>query len=143
MNECDWKNVNKDLSFLVCGYMNQLEDTDNIMYELVKNYDELFPQDNVFILLNNLDQCKFIYFSFTHNHYANRSMTWNYHRKDKDKYYAFIDDWIKILQEKYYMHDRKKEIQALFKKYEAMRHNVSTKLMQCLKETSEISLLAL
>lgn len=48
----NWLKVKKNLSFIACCYMNNIANTKDVMYNLVRNYHILFPQDNIFHFLN-------------------------------------------------------------------------------------------
>ncbi len=153
-----WKHFRNDLSFLVCSYMNNLVDSDNIMYTIVKEYDKLFPEDNIFYFLNpddklsavidSLDnndeiditnhpfEClpliKMPYFSFKH-----RQWKWNYERRERQPYYNFVEDWIMIIQTKYNS-GYKEMIVTLLKTYEKKKQVVLNKLNECVKETQDL-----
>lgn len=154
-----WKRFRNDLSFLVCSYMNNLVDSESIMYRIVKDYDDLFPEDNIFHFLNPDDKLtnmidlfgeeekvnpvehpfdclllkKMPYFSLEQRN-VKREWKWNYHRKQKEAFYSFLEDWITIVQAKFH-NGEKDSIMKLLKIYERKKQDVLNKLNECVKDT--------
>jgi len=73
------------------------------------------------------------YFSLEQRN-VKREWKWNYHRKQKEAFYSFLEDWITIVQAKFH-NGEKDSIMKLLKIYERKKQDVLNKLNECVKDT--------
>jgi hypothetical protein len=162
-----WKELNKIISFIVCGYMNGLKGAENGMVEIVSKYNRLFPEDEIFHVLHPNDdtqfQMKLFYnedpekwYKEVRSRFAclkDRNLTyfvtkinkrngvtnydWTWNRSSDVIFNMFVQDWASILEEKY-RSGYEKEITALIKDYALWKKDIIHNLNQAIRDVRRL-----